>query len=1018
MHDNFLKTHNISNIADLLMLRAQNQPDKTAFIFLSGGKESEVKITYRELDTQARAIAAELQEKLNPGDRALMLYPPGLEFMSAFFGCMYAGIIAVPCYPPDPRKLDVSMARLFGIISDCTPKIIITTKELLDLASFIFPDYPDLEGLDWLSVDQVDLSLKDKWRKRTIGRKATAFLQYTSGSTGAPKGVILSHGNLLHNSEIIKQAFESTENALGVTWLPMYHDMGLIGHVLQPLYLGIHSIFMSPVDFLKNPLHWLRTVSRYKATTSGAPNFAYELCVNKISPEEMAGLDLGSWQLAFCGAEPIRAATLNRFAEKFKVCGFNPKALYPCYGLAEATLAVSGGLKNAPLRIEYIDRNALEQNRVVFCDSVDESAISLVSSGKSWLEQKIVIVQPELSTECPPGMIGEIWVSGDSVAQGYWKKTQLSCDTFQACLANTGEGPFLRTGDLGFMKDGELFITGRLKDLLVIRGRNYYPQDIELTVEKSHPDLRPGCTAAFSVEIENEEKLTVVQEIRRDRAEDADVNDPLKSIRTAVAYRHDLQVYAAVLIEAGSIPKTSSGKIQRQRCKELFLEDGLKTVTDWKLGILENDAGFYLQDGPVTLESLQTLTVSLVSRLSGIPAGEINIREPFSSYGLDSMKLVDLSAELEKSLNKSHPDAPCSFSASAALEFQTVEALSEYLLRMISPAIESDPPSSASSLLVLKNEGDKDPIFFVHSIMGNIFQMKNLIMEFVEEGHPLYGIHACGLDSEAELPGSMAEAAAGYIDLIDNATDRPPIVIGHCFGGAVAYEIVRQLESRSRRGLAVLIDIPAPQDGLSVFEQDEAKVFLSFISILSSFLGINIFLEYCRIRGLDYYRDKNLRIIREDVESISEKERLETFMKILPVVPIPSQSEYQKNPEYIKRMFYVFKNNVFRMGVGYRPLKYGGETLVITAEDGSHRAEISEFGWKREYDMNQREAIAELLKNPAFGWEKYCVAVKTDTSPGDHNGMLQPPNSKVLAGKIKSWIRATPKADNSVRQNS
>ncbi|MBT3368397.1 MAG: hypothetical protein HN416_14690 [Nitrospina sp.] len=291
-------------------------------------------------------------------------------------------------------------------------------------------------------------------------------------------------------------------------------------------------------------------------------------------------------------------------------------------------------------------------------------------------------------------------------------------------------------------------------------------------------------------------------------------------------------------------------------------------------------------------------------------------------------------------------------------------------------------------------------------------------MEFVEEGHPLYGIHACGLDSEAELPGSMAEAAAGYIDLIDNATDRPPIVIGHCFGGAVAYEIVRQLESRSRRGLAVLIDIPAPQDGLSVFEQDEAKVFLSFISILSSFLGINIFLEYCRIRGLDYYRDKNLRIIREDVESISEKERLETFMKILPVVPIPSQSEYQKNPEYIKRMFYVFKNNVFRMGVGYRPLKYGGETLVITAEDGSHRAEISEFGWKREYDMNQREAIAELLKNPAFGWEKYCVAVKTDTSPGDHNGMLQPPNSKVLAGKIKSWIRATPKADNSVRQNS
>jgi acyl-CoA synthetase (AMP-forming)/AMP-acid ligase II len=342
--------------------------------------------------------------------------------------------------------------------------------------------------------------------------------------------------------------------------------MGLIGGMLETVYCGGTSVLMSPVDFLQRPLRWLQTISQTQAAISGGPNFAFDLCVDKITPEERATLDLSSWRLAFSGAEPIRAETLDRFSAAFAPCGFQRDAFYPCYGLAEGTLIVSGGAKAEPPIVKAFNIGALQQRQVIEKPIGSAAARSLVSCGRTVLNQDIVIAHPEQLTPCAPGEIGEIWVSGPSVAQGYWNNPAGSAQTFQAKLADSGRGPFLRTGDLGFLHHGELFVTSRLKDLIIIRGRNHYPQDIELTVEQSHAVLRMAGGAAFSVEVEGEERLVVVQELERHHR-NVDLNEVLQTIREAVASEHELQVYAVVLIKTGSIPKTSSGKIQRRACR-------------------------------------------------------------------------------------------------------------------------------------------------------------------------------------------------------------------------------------------------------------------------------------------------------------------------------------------------------------------------------------------------------------------------------------------------------------------
>ncbi len=649
-NSSFEASSNCSTIVELLFLRSSTQPHLDAFTFLLDGEMEKATLTYQELDRLARRIAAQLQALGLTGERALLLYPPGLEYVAAFFGCLYAGVVAVPAYPPRNRR---NTPRILSILKDAQAAVILTTTAILPQVQFLFADKFNIDNIHWLTTDNLTTGIEDLWQEPFISKDTLAFLQYTSGSTGIPKGVMLSHGNLLHNAAVTRQYMEHSSSSKFVTWLPVYHDMGLIGGVLQPLYGGFSCIMMPPAAFLQRPYRWLEAISRYRGTTSGAPNFAYELCIEKITPEQRSTLDLSSWSVAFNGAEPIRQQTLEHFAYTFAECGFRPEAFYPCYGMAEATLMVSGSVKSALVTTKNLQKKALERNNIIAAVANEDNAIALVSCGRVVPQQQIVIANPETLTSCATDEVGEIWVSGASIGRGYWNRPEETEQTFRAYLQDTGAGPFLRTGDLGFLHDGELFITGRVKDLIIIRGRNLYPQDLELTAERCHKILRAGSGAAFAVEVEQEERLVIVQELEF-RAK-PNVEEITAAIRQAIALEHEVQVYAVILIKAGTIPKTSSGKIQRRATKAGFLADTLNVIGR---SILESTQATEAQDiltraGLLAVESeqrqqlLNSYLQKLVAQILRIKPSQLDYQQPLSSLGLDSLKVFQLKNRIE-----------------------------------------------------------------------------------------------------------------------------------------------------------------------------------------------------------------------------------------------------------------------------------------------------------------------------------------------------------------------------------
>jgi 8-amino-7-oxononanoate synthase len=562
------------NLVDLLRHLAAHRGDDLAFVYLVDGENEEISITYAELDRQARGVAAWLQAHGLQGQRAMLLYPPGLDFIVSFFGCLYAGVVAVPAYPP---RMNRSMGRIQAIAGDCDARVALTTGAVLERVQPLLGASRDLMKVRWRATDQSHASIEAAWEYPDVGPGTLAFLQYTSGSTGRPKGVMLTHGNLVQNSGLIKYLFDQSQRTgRGVFWLPSYHDMGLIGGILQPMFISCPNVLMSPVAFLQRPIRWLQAISKHRGTISGGPNFAYDLCVRKTTPEQRAELDLSSWSLAFNGAEPVRADTIDRFCEAFEPCGFRREAFYPCYGLAEATLIVSGGYKDAAPVIRDFLPDHLEMGHAA---EGNGEGRQMVGSGESGPGHQVVITDPENMRACPDGTIGEVWVKGPSVAQGYWNRPEETGHVFRALLADTGEGPFLRTGDLGFLDRGELFITGRLKDLIIIRGLNHYPQDIEQTIEKAHEAIRPSCAATFTVEDDESTRLVVVAEIERSgRAQSEEI---FEAIRREISREHELIVDAIVLLKSGGVPKTSSGKIQRHACRAAFLTEGLDSVARW-----------------------------------------------------------------------------------------------------------------------------------------------------------------------------------------------------------------------------------------------------------------------------------------------------------------------------------------------------------------------------------------------------------------------------------------------------
>lgn len=552
------------HFTEALRRHAAAMPDHVAYRFLRDGRGDEDVITFGGLDIAARAMAVALGAHCRPGDRVLILLKPGLDYVIAFMGCLYAGLIAVPAYPPGATsKLD----RLDGILTDCSPRAAITgTGEVADIAGRLAAISPGAVVIDPATIDR---AIADDWRPIAGRADDIAFLQYTSGSTGQPKGVIVTHGNLVHNAHSIASVFGTDSDSHIVSWLPPYHDMGLVGGILNSLYIGFPATLMAPIHFLQRPLRWLQAVSRYRATISGGPNFAYELCVRKIGEQDMEGLDFSHWRTAFNGAEYVRAATIEAFARKFARCGLRPDAIAPCYGLAEGTLLVTGNSPGRrPVQRDF-DALRLEENRAETAAAAapgDPRVRTLVSSGRPAPDSAPFICDPESELRLPDGEVGEICIVGGSVAQGYWRRADATAQSFR----RSADGACFRTGDLGFLLDGELFVTGRIKDLIIVNGVNHHPGDIESTVLRIDDAFRPDGSAAFALELDQAERVVVVQEVERRALRRLEIAEICRSIRAALWEHHRLAAPLIVLTFGGALPRTSSGKVRRQQCRSLF----------------------------------------------------------------------------------------------------------------------------------------------------------------------------------------------------------------------------------------------------------------------------------------------------------------------------------------------------------------------------------------------------------------------------------------------------------------
>jgi amino acid adenylation domain-containing protein len=661
---------NPTDLASLLRLRAVLQADDTAFAFLARGERETAHLTFASLDRRARAIAARLQKSVAtaPGARVMLLYPAGLDYIEAFFGCLYAGVIAAPAYPPGGHHRQ----RLHAIVADAEPAAVLTIGELRDRFSADPGCRFGANALPWLATDTVDSAEGDDWAPYDADPDSIAFLQYTSGSTGDPRGVMVSHGNLVANQQVIRDSFHHTRRSSLVGWLPLYHDMGLIGNVLQPLFVGAAAHLMSPLAFLEKPARWLQAISARGAHTSGGPNFAYELCVRKVTPEQKLDLDLSCWKVAFSGAEPVRAATLDRFSEAFAQCGFRREAFLPCFGLAEGTLVVTAPMRGAAPAVRHVERKALERNQITPAEG--RGAAALVGCGRPWRGHRLRIVDPDSRRPCRPGEVGEIWCAGPSVAEGYWRRPEETASAFSARIVGEDGDEYLRTGDLGFIEDDELYVTGRLKDLIIVAGRNYYPQDFERVLDDSIDAVRPGCSGAFSVTIDDREAVVIVAELERQAAQNLErtgANALLAQIRESLAAECEIAPHEIVLVRAGAIPRTSSGKIRRAQCRREYLEGrwpvlarcGAIAATE-HAGVAAPGAQAMLQQAlallapPQRTQLAASFLISQAARLLGIAELELGPGSRLTSLGLDSLRALELKHALDLALGVETPLSP------------------------------------------------------------------------------------------------------------------------------------------------------------------------------------------------------------------------------------------------------------------------------------------------------------------------------------------------------------------------
>ncbi len=658
-HPSSAHVHADENLVTVLRRYAETRPDQVIYTFLPSGGGSPEEITYGRLDERARQIATWLRAgPISPRQPVVLLFRPGLDYIHAFFGCLYAGHLPVPAYLPTHAR---HLTRLEAIVEDATAGFVLTGSHELETITRLAPQSRVAAICEWRILDE-SRSYRSDWVDPLLNAADVAFIQYTSGSTSAPRGVMVAHGNVLANVRSCAWVSETNAQTVMVHWLPPYHDFGLIGGILHPLVVGCHCVFMSPSSFLVNPLRWLRAISDYRGTVIGGPNFAFDLCARSINATQRASLDLSTVRVVFNGAEPVRQRTLERFNRAFAVSGFQPKAWYPAYGLAESTLMVSGRWAashgRSPSSLS-VCQSSLRKDRVVPLGetAANEDAIILVNHGRALPDHTVAIVNPDTRCACPEDQVGEIWVSGPSVAQGYWGRPGEYAATFAASIADVPpkqarEEHYLRTGDLGFLHDGDLYVCGRAKDLIIINGQNIYPQDVELVSSTSHPAVRENGAAAFAVAEENAERLVVVQELDTGQKADEGIE---AAIAAAITDTLGLPPDEIILLKAGRIPRTSSGKVQRRRCRQELLEGKLPIVRRWSRPLAsamapDRDRGVVDTEpqtpSPFRAADVETYLRTAMARWLDVDPKSIDTGQLFVVYGFDSIIATQVARDL------------------------------------------------------------------------------------------------------------------------------------------------------------------------------------------------------------------------------------------------------------------------------------------------------------------------------------------------------------------------------------
>ena len=564
-------------LPEILNWRTAQNPDQVLFTFLRDGEKEKINMSAGELHNSANRIAGYLLERKKRQQPVLLLFPEGLEFVKAFYGCLISGAIAVPA---NPSIFSRNYLRLESIATDSTAKLILSARSLKEkILKNVAPD-SILHKQEWVCFEDV-VSRDSSEVSKEVEPSELALLQYTSGSVGNPKGVMLTHGNLTSNQKVIAKVCEYPKDCVSVVWLPVYHDMGLVEKAMQPVFAGLHTISTSPLSVLQRPIRWLNIMSDYKAHKSGGPNFFYDFCVEKLKDKDLTHLDLKNWKLAYNAAEPVHKSTMTRFYEMLKPYGFSKTTFYPCYGMAESTLYITGGkIDEEP---KYDSSNLLRKKNSNGTPGGGQhfAFLDRVSCGRTWEDQEVIIVNPETREKLNENNEGEIWTRGESVGVGYWNKRELTKKCFHAFTANDTDGPWLRTGDLGYFKNKKLYISGRLKDIVIVNGKKYYPHDIERVAEQSHDALKSNCAAAFQVFENNSEELFLICEVKRDRISGLSEAKVSSEIRRSVWLHFGLLLHSIYFTKPSVIPKTSSGKIQRFVCKKMFLGNEIKPIAKW-----------------------------------------------------------------------------------------------------------------------------------------------------------------------------------------------------------------------------------------------------------------------------------------------------------------------------------------------------------------------------------------------------------------------------------------------------